>query len=77
MNHELKKYIDSMNLAKTMLKKEIIDQDDYNKIDEKLSEKYCINTNNLYRSIDLIYTLFRGNIRTTQGGINNENCKEN
>lgn len=62
MNKDLKHYIDAIYLAKTMLNKGIFDQDDLNIIEEKLSEKYCIKNNNLYCSIDLIYTLFRGNI---------------
>lgn len=77
MTDSLKKYIDAINAAKTMLKKGIINNDDLVIIDSKMCEKYCIKNNNLYRRIDLIYTRFRGNMCTTKGGdINGENSQK-
>lgn len=76
MDKNLKHYVDAISVAKTMLQKGIIKDDDYIKIDENLKQKYCIKNNNLYCSIDLIYTLFRGNICADEGGvINGKNCQ--
>lgn len=74
MDKNLKHYIDAISVAKTMLQKGIIKDEDFTKIDVNLKQKYCINNNNLYCSIDLIYTLFRGNMCANEGGaINGEN----
>lgn len=62
MNENLVSYINANLIAKRMLKQGIIDEDDYKKIDDNLKKKYCINNNNLYLQIDLIYTLFRANM---------------
>lgn len=50
----LESFMNAMIQAKVMMKQGIIDEKDYLKIESKIAEKYCIKTNSLYRSNDLI-----------------------
>lgn len=53
-------YISSMTHAKAMLKKGIISEAEYLQIDTIIAKKYGVDSCNIYRGIDLIYSEFRG-----------------
>lgn len=54
MNSNVIEYINTMIQAKRMLSKKIINDDDYIRIENKIVEKYCLNSLSLYRLNDLI-----------------------
>lgn len=54
MNSNVTEYINTMVQAKKMLSMKIINDDDYIKIENKMAEKYCLNSLSLYRLNDLI-----------------------
>lgn len=56
MNNNEKNYLNSIIQAKSMVKKGIIEIDEFRKIEAKLGQKYCIKKTNLYRSNDWINT---------------------
>lgn len=58
----LEKYVISIIHAKRMLNLGIFDENDFNKIDNKLRKKYCIKNNSIYVTNDWINNLFRGNM---------------
>ena len=62
MNKNVMHYYNALRQAKSMLNKGIIDADEFDKIEEKLSEKYCINSMSIYRYNNLIQSELRGNI---------------
>lgn len=51
-----------MMLAQKMFDSKIISLDDYEKIENKIAQKYCIKTNSIYRSNNLINSPPSGNI---------------
>ena len=57
------RYTLAVTMAESMLEKGIISKDDYNKIEQKFCEKYCINLSSIFRKIagyifvlEVIYT---------------------
>lgn len=58
----LEQYLSSMLQAKRMLSVGIISPKDYAQIDTILSKKYGLESCNLYRGIDLLYSEVRGNM---------------
>lgn len=56
MSENEKNYLNSIIQAKSMVKKGIIEIDEFRKIEAKLAQKYCIKETNLYRSNDWINT---------------------
>ncbi len=58
----LEQYLSSMMQAKQMLSQGIITQEDYVKIDTIIAAKYGLESCNLYRGIDLLYSEVRGNM---------------
>ena len=62
MNKNVMHYYNALRQAKAMLKKGIIEDLEFKKIEEKLSEKYCINSMSIYRYNNLIQSELRGNI---------------
>jgi len=56
MNNNEKNYLNSIIQAISMVKKGIIEIDEFKKIEAKLAQKYCIKKTNLYRSNDWINT---------------------
>lgn len=61
-NEKVVIYINCVLIAKRMLKQGLIDQDDFNKMEEAVATNYGIKNNSIYRTIDLIYSYFRGNM---------------
>lgn len=55
----LESYLLSVESIKAMLKKGMIDENDYLKAERFLAEKYCIKKVSLYRGNDLINSSFR------------------
>ena len=60
--HRLENYLASMIQAKRMLSMGVLTPEDYADIDTIIAKKYGISSCSLYRSIDLIYMLFTGNM---------------
>ena len=58
----LELYLVDMMLAQKMFDSKIISLDDYEKIENKIAQKYCIKTNSIYRSNNLINSPPSGNI---------------
>lgn len=65
-----------MTHAKSMFENGIISKADYIQIDTILAKKYGVDSCNIYRGIDLIYSETRGNIGIKGGDIYERN-KEN
>ena len=59
---KLEDYLVAMLQAKRMLSMGILTPEDYAKIDTMIAEKYGISSCSLYRGIDLIISVFRGNM---------------
>lgn len=55
-------YYASLMQIKSMLSLNIINNDDFNKIEDIIANKYCIKKSSIYRSNNLIHFSFRGNI---------------
>ena len=55
-------YQAAMALARRMLSKGLISEEEYAEIDTIIAKKYGISSCSLYRGIDLIYSGFRGNM---------------
>lgn len=64
----LEQYLSSMLQAKRMLSVGIISPEDYAKADTILSKKYGLESCNLYRGIDLLYSEVRGNMSHYEEG---------
>lgn len=56
---KLESYQMAMHQAKLMLKKGIITDKDYAKIENKMADKYCIKKGSIYRLNGLLLTPFR------------------
>lgn len=51
---------------KRMLSLDIINKDDFNRIEGIIANKYCIKSSSIYRLNDLIDSSYRGNIVVTK-----------
>lgn len=69
----LEQYLSSMYQAKRMLQSGIISKKEYDEIDTVIAKKYGISSCSLYRGIDLIISVFRGNMSHNEEVIK---CKE-
>lgn len=58
----LEQYLSSMLQAKRMLDLGILTREDYAKIDTIIARKYRLESCNLYRGIDLLYSEVRANM---------------
>lgn len=54
MNNNVMDYLNAMTQAKNMLNQRIISDEEYEEIERKFAEKYCLNSLSLYRLNDLI-----------------------
>lgn len=52
-------YLNSLNFFKKMLFCKVIDEKEYEKAEDLLAKKYCINKGNLYSQNELINKSFR------------------
>ena len=59
MNKNIERYYSSLLMYKKLLVDGEISQDEYDKIESKLAKKYCIKTDSIIRSNDLINSSFR------------------
>lgn len=58
----IERYSVAMLFAKKMLESSIISNEDYNKIEDKIAQKYCIKIDSIYRLNDLINSTLSGNM---------------
>lgn len=58
----IERYSVAMLFAKKMLESSIISNEDYDKIEDKIAQKYCIKIDSIYRTNDLINSSFSGNM---------------
>jgi hypothetical protein len=63
LNKEVKEYRTAIAVAKEMLKKRIISQDDYAVICTVLTEEFGLKTSTIFSDYDLICTEKDGNMR--------------
>lgn len=58
----IERYSVAMLFAKKMLESSIISNKDYQKIEDKIAQKYCIKIDSIYRVNDLINSPLSGNM---------------
>lgn len=58
----IERYSVAMLFAKKMLDSSIISGKDYEKIEDKIAQKYCIKIDSIYRVNDLINSTLSGNM---------------
>lgn len=58
----IERYSVAMLFAKKMLESSIISNEDYDKIEDKIAQKYCIKIDSIYRLNDLINSTLSGNM---------------
>lgn len=65
------RYQSALAQARAMLKKGVINREDYVAAEELFAEKYCINPGSIIREKDLINLTFRANMSHDEGGDEN------
>lgn len=58
----IERYSVAMFFAKKMLESSIISNEDFNIIEDKIAQKYCIKIDSIYRLNDLINSPLSGNM---------------
>ena len=69
MNDAILCYRSAMAVALGMLREGIISEEEYDKIDRKIANKYGLNSGSLFCRNPLILQGFRANMSHTEGGV--------
>lgn len=77
MNDSIFRYTIAMSVARNMLEKGLISENDIVSIEDKLAQKYMLKFGSIYREIDLINIQNRANICHEKEAILCQNQSEN